>query len=263
MVKMEAAAMRGVEYCFLQVRLPGWRTAENAGVLLLDSETGALHLKLRRDWESFAGEEAEVLSLLEVDLRQKAEEMGGAAVLAYMEENLSHVVTVSEREKTMAADPEARLRRLYRENVNEQGVVPVYGRLRAAAGGLGEENRGELEGSLEIPPGVRAVPGMFAVRIQGRSMEPEIPDGSLCLFRPVPAGSRNGKKLLIQRWGVEETAQLTVKVYRSEKRVGEEGDWEHEKIRMIPLNPEFEEWELRPDEFGVVGEFVAVYPPEE
>lgn len=257
------STMRELEYCFLQVRLPGSGSVENAGVLLLEPESGTLHIKLRRDWESFAGEEAEVLAALEEDLSAKAAEMGGPALLAYLEEHLSNLVTVSERERTVAADPEARLRRLYRENVNEAGAVPLY-RLSAAAGGLGEEDSGrDLAGSLEMPPGVRPVPGMFAIRIRGHSMEPEIPDGSLCLFRPPPAGSRNGKKLLIARPGVDETSQLTVKVYRSEKHVSGDGDWEHETIRMIPLNPEFEEWELRPDEFRVVGEFVAVYPPEE
>ena len=59
------------------------------------------------------------------------------------------------------------------------------------------------------------------------------------------------------------TAQFTVKVYRSEKRVRDDGSWEHEGIRMIPLNPEFEEWNLTPDEFKVIGEFVAVLPNEE
>ena len=54
-----------------------------------------------------------------------------------------------------------------------------------------------------------------------------------------------------------------MKVYRSEKRVRDDGSWEHEGIRMIPLNPEFEEWNLTPDEFKVIGEFVAVLPNEE
>ena len=31
----------------------------------------------------------------------------------------------------------------------------------------------------------------------------------------------------------------------------------HNRIRMIPLNPEFEEWNLTPEEFKVIGEFVA------
>ena len=101
-------------------------------------------------------------------------------------------------------------------------------------------------------------------QVVGRSMEPLIPDGSLCLFRPHGGGSRNGQKLLIEKFGSSDaTAQFTVKVYRSEKRVHEDGSWEHERIRMIPLNPEFEEWNLTPDEFKVIGEFVAVLPNEE
>ena len=59
------------------------------------------------------------------------------------------------------------------------------------------------------------------------------------------------------------TSQFTVKVYRSEKIIHEDGSWEHGRIRMIPLNPEFEEWNLKPDEFKVIGEFVAVLPSEE
>ena len=42
----------------------------------------------------------------------------------------------------------------------------------------------------------------------------------------------------------------------------EEG-WEHKLVRMTPLNPEFEPWELRPGEFLVRWEFVAVLPVEE
>ena len=77
-------------------------------------------------------------------------------------------------------------------------------------------------------------------------------------------GSRQGRRLLIQRVeDGEPSTELTVKEYASEKRrTGEEG-WEHQLIRLIPLNPEFSAWELRPDEFAVLGEFVAVLPGEE
>lgn len=95
-------------------------------------------------------------------------------------------------------------------------------------------------------------------------MEPLIPDGSLCLFRKHGGGSRDGQKLLIEKFGTfDATSQFTVKLYRSEKIRHEDGTWEHGRIRMIPLNPEFEEWNLTPDEFKVIGEFVAVLPPEE
>jgi SOS-response transcriptional repressor LexA len=96
----------------------------------------------------------------------------------------------------------------------------------------------------------------------GRSMEPKIPDGSLCVFRRGVAGSRQGRLLLIQRFGADRTAEFTIKRYTSEKRAVEDG-WEHARIRLEPLNPEFEPWDLAPDKFTVVGEFVRVLPPEE
>ena len=254
--------MRPMEYIVLEVCLPG-AGPENAGVILLDREADRLYVKARRDWESFAGDEADVLAGLEEMIEGMARDRGAAETLSFIETAFSGVVRATDRARTVAADPEARLRRLYREEVNAVGAVPVY-RLRAAAGGLSEENEFELAGTVEAPAGVRPAPGMFAAQVVGRSMEPLIPDGSLCLFKPHGGGSRNGQKLLIEKFGsTDATAQFTVKIYRSEKRVGEDGSWEHERIRMIPLNPEFEEWLLTPEEFRVVGEFVAVLPAEE
>lgn len=255
--------MRSLEYIVLEVCLPG-NQPENAGVILLDREDGRLYVKARRDWDSFAGEEADVLSGLEEMVEEMAREQGAAETLAYIETAFSGVVRATDRQTTVAADPEARLRRLYRESVNSVGAIPVI-QLRAAAGGLSEEQLpGEILGTVDPPAGVRAAPGMFAATVVGRSMEPLIPDGSLCLFRPHGGGSRNGQKLLIEKFGSSEaSAQFTVKVYRSEKRVQEDGTWEHERIRMIPLNPEFAEWNLTPEEFRVIGEFVAVLPAEE
>ena len=47
------------------------------------------------------------------------------------------------------------------------------------------------------------------------------------------------------------------------KRPTSDGSWEHETVRLKPLNPEYEAWDLRPDEFRVLGEFVGVLPAEE
>lgn len=258
-----ALQMRPLDYIVLEVCLPGGRP-EPAGVILLDKEADQLYVKARRDWSSFDTEEADVLSELETMIEDMARDQGAAATLAYIENAFSGVVRATDRQATVAADPEARLRRLYRENVNDVGAVPVV-RLSAAAGGLSEEQLpGELIGTIDPPDHVRLAPGMFAARVIGRSMEPLIPDGSLCLFKPHGGGSRNGQKLLIEKFGSSDaTAQFTVKVYRSEKRVHEDGTWEHERIRMIPLNPEFDEWNLTPEEFKVIGEFVAVLPSEE
>ncbi len=109
---------------------------------------------------------------------------------------------------------------------------------------------------------------MFVARVVGRSMEPLIPDGSLCVFRHGVVGSRQGKLLLIQNSGASASGgEFTVKRYTSRKTASEEG-WRHERIRLEPLNPEFEAWDLDPSEledgpYRVAGEFLRVLPFEE
>ena len=46
--------------------------------------------------------------------------------------------------------------------------------------------------------------GMFVARVDGKSMEPLIPEGSYCLFRPPSTGSREGKNLLVWHSGVDD-----------------------------------------------------------
>ncbi len=266
MARGEILTIERAECLFLQVALPG-RPAENAGVMLLDPATDRLHLRLRRDWSAIADEEdAEVLRLLEEDLNRKAAEMGGAALLEYLETNASNLIRVTARETVQLADFESRLNRLYRENVTPkvlefQTHLPVYS-LRAAAGGLSAEQDVAAEGWVETPADLKLSDDMFIGCVVGRSMEPKIPDGSLCVFRRGAAGSRQGRLLLIQRFGADRTAEFTIKRYTSVKRAADDG-WEHERIRLEPLNPEFEPWDLRPDEFAVVGEFIRVLPQEE
>ena len=84
---------------------------------------------------------------------------------------------------------------------------------------------------------------MFIAQVVGKSMEPDIPDSSWCLFRAPVEGTRQGKTVLVQLRDTAdpETGQsYTVKRYKSEK-VQEEGDlWRHEKIALEPNNPDFE-----------------------
>jgi type I restriction enzyme R subunit len=106
-------------------------------------------------------------------------------------------------------------------------------------------------------------PGMFAARVEGRSMEPTIPDGALCLFSAPVEGTRQGKTVLVQlRDAIDpETGErYTVKRYESEK--GASGDsWRHTRITLKPVNPDFRPIELSPDEgerLQVVAELVEV-----
>jgi len=101
---------------------------------------------------------------------------------------------------------------------------------------------------------------MFVARIVGRSMEPRIPDGSLCIFRKFGAGSREGRLVLVESLERGTNDRYTVKRYHSEKSQRPEGGWEHAAIRLEPLNPEFEAWYLKPEEnrYRILAEFVEV-----
>lgn len=95
-------------------------------------------------------------------------------------------------------------------------------------------------------------------------MEPLVPDGSYCLFRTVPAGSRKGRKLLIWHAGVTDAdtgGEYTLKVYSSEKVPGADGEWQHDRITLSPLNADYEPLVLELENEGsvrAIAEFVKV-----
>jgi hypothetical protein len=181
-----------------------------------------------------------------------------------LEDSLSNTLRVSPRE-SVSVDAFSRvLDRLYREHVEDTGVqqfsthLPLYS-LRAAAGRLGDEMLSEAEDWVPAPEGMRLSEDLFVAHVEGRSMEPRIPDGSLNLFRFNPVGSRQGKILLIEKFGVvDQTARFTIKRYTSGKGKRGVDEWEHEWIRLEPLNPEFEAWSVDPEGFAVVAEWLRV-----
>lgn len=270
--------VRRAQYAILEVALPG-QPPLPAGILLLDPWDGGLRLRLRQDWDQIATpEDAEVLSRIEEDLAQRAGEMGGEALLEELENTLSNVLRISDRCPVVIADPERALARLYQEHVESFAdrardetsagrSLPVY-TLRAAATRFGEDMEVEPEGFVPAPPNLRRTANHFVAQVVGRSMEPLIPDGSLCIFRYPIEGSRQGKLLLIQRLGASAGGgEFTIKRYTSVKTVTEDG-WRHERIRLEPLNREFEAWDLDPSDlengpYRVLGEFVQVLPYED
>ena len=257
-------ARRQGTYVLLEAALPG-RLPLNIGVLLIDPETDRGWVRMRVRYDHLAdSDDAEVLEALEEDIRRQVSEAGAQAYLRSLEDSLSNVVGVSERQ-TVAVDAFSRvLDRLYDEHVEKLAVepfrthVPLYS-LRAAAGNLGEEMQSEAEDWVRAPEGMRLDPDLFVAHVVGQSMEPRIPDGSLNLFRFHPAGSRQNKILLIQRFGVlAETARYTVKKYTSTKVSTGEDQWRHEQIRLEPLNPEYQAWDVGPQDFAVVAEWLRV-----
>jgi len=141
--------------------------------------------------------------------------------------------------------------------------VPVY-ELEAAAGLWGPDHTPSETGWMPIS-GHRLKPGMFVARAVGHSMEPKIPSGAWCLFRECPAGSREGRIVLVQFHSMSDPeggGRYTVKKYHSERVVTEEG-WLHQRIELRPLNPDpmyqpILVTETEAPELIIVGEFVAV-----
>ncbi len=261
---MPVASITGREgvYVALEACLPG-RLPQPAGVLLLDPATDRGWVRLR---ESFAGiadpEDSEVLEQFQAFFQEAIAQNGAAAWLERLEDSLSHTLRAGER-RTVEVDAFTRqLDRLYGSLVEPIAPrpyvthLPLYS-MRAAAGFIGDEMRPEQEDWVRAPEGMRLDDRLIVVHVAGRSMEPRIPDGSLNIFRLWPAGSRQNKILLIQRTGVfDDTGGCTVKRYTSFKTHGGEGEWRHERIRLEPLNPEFEPWDVEPEGFSVIGEWV-------
>lgn len=250
-------------FSILAMEIPGEAPA-NAGVFLQDPDQDRLYIRLRRDWEAIAPEEAEVLSEIEADLTAKARELGAARLLGQIEDSLSNFLRVSPREPVEVDDFERSLARLYRQHVRTNVIefvthLPRYS-LAVAAGKFLENAEVSEEGWEEAPPDLKITEEMFVARIAGRSMEPRIPDGSLCVFRHGVAGSRQGRLVLVERLGGGANDRYTVKRYRSEKRQEESGEWSHARITLEALNPEFESWDLDPEEerFRIIAEFVRV-----
>ena len=112
---------------------------------------------------------------------------------------------------------------------------------------------------MRAPEAMHLDPRVFVAHVVGRSMEPRIPDGSLNLFRFHPVGSRQNKILLIQRFGVtDETRPLHRQKVHQHESPDRRGQWRHEHIRLEPLNPEFEAWDVEPQDFAVVAEWLRV-----
>ena len=138
--------------------------------------------------------------------------------------------------------------------------------LRVAAGTFSDPQTvadGEWEWvQIETPRVLRK--GMFVAQVAGRSMEPDIPDGSYCLFAAPVEGSRMGKTVLVQlrdEIDPETGERYTVKRYESEKAPTEEGGWRHLRVTLKPANKDFASIELAFEDEGqvhVIAEFLEV-----
>ena len=183
-------------WCLLEVAQAGAQPVP-LGILLVDQETDRLSLRMRgaADLEGFTEsileeDEEDVLDFLAEDLQKKASEQGGRALLDTLEDSLSHFLRIGDRAAiAWTGDAQRAADRLYDEYVDAEiqpfvRHLPLY-TLRAAATRFGEGMESEQDGWVRVPGRLRLTPDMFVARVVGRSMEPLIPDASLCVFRQV------------------------------------------------------------------------------
>ncbi|MBT5175827.1 MAG: DUF2075 domain-containing protein [Nitrosomonadales bacterium] len=143
-------------------------------------------------------------------------------------------------------------------------AVPIYD-LKIAAGQFSNEQNIEECDWVELPDSFRPQKGHFVTRVDGESMNKRIPNGAWCLFKANPGGSRNNKVVIVQHIDIQDqdtSASFTIKLYRSEKVLDEDG-WHHTKIVLQPdsYSSEYENLVIDneiEDELRVIGEFVAV-----
>jgi hypothetical protein len=213
--------------------------------------------------------------------------MGAGKLLHYLESNLSGAVRVTDREEVLVEDFSRTLNRLYLKNIQSNVLpfrthLPRYS-LRAAAGKFLENQEISDDGWVEAPDDLRLTSDLFAGQIVGHSMEPTIPDGSLCVFRYGVTGSRQGRLVLVESRETAGNDRYSVKRYQSEKNESKkeskdepkndsqdesksepkselEEDWRHTRITLESLNPDYPSWDLDPDEekYRILAEFVRV-----
>jgi len=141
--------------------------------------------------------------------------------------------------------------------------LPLWS-VRAACGHFGEYDESEEEGWIDVSElGVRPSKNMFIVHAVGKSMEPKINDGDLCIFELYQGGSRDGKIVLTQCLDkdLDYRCTWTIKKYHSEKRSTVGGSWTHTTIVLESLNPDFDNIEISPfdaEELKTIGILVKV-----
>jgi hypothetical protein len=143
--------------------------------------------------------------------------------------------------------------------------LPVYS-FAAACGYFGEGEPAEVSGWIKIGKSKKLNRNMFVVRASGKSMEPQISEGSYCIFRAPVVGSRNGKIILVQHrnsYDPDYGGAYSIKKYSSEKQFDKDGTWRHEQVVLHPTNSSYSPIvisQAESESFTVIAEFVGVVP---
>lgn len=253
------------EYLIVQAALPNMNI-ENIGILLLDVDCDALYLRFRRDFEEFAGDEADWFEQFTNELPDRVTELGARRALEWMESTFSNTVQISPRTRILVEDYATTLHELYAKHIRPNVLrfrthLPQYS-LEAAAGKFGRKMDVEPEGWIEIHADIPLTDDMFVVHVVGHSMEPDIPNDCLCVCRATVPNPLDGRVLLIEQYG-EGGNRYTIKRCYSSTNVdpNQQSDeaWLHERITLVSINPKYESWDIGSAEMTkAIGEFLFV-----
>lgn len=119
--------------------------------------------------------------------------------------------------------------------------IPVYS-LRAACGRFEDEENAEIEGWIDAEKiNVKASKDLFVIHAKGDSMEPEIHDGDLCVFRWYDGGNRQNSIVLTQLASIDPDYDglYTIKKYHCENSFNPYGRSQNAKVELRSLNPKY------------------------
>lgn len=178
----------------------------------------------------------------------------------------SQIESVQIKEKEIIKEP-IRIEPTVNEDVKYIDFLPLYS-IKAACGYFGDGEIIDELGWIKVEGMGKLNRNMYVVQAMGHSMEPIIQDRDLCVFRANPAGSRQGKIVLTQHRNYYDTDNLggySIKTYTSKKKFNEFGEWEHNKVTLMPKNKDYTSIiinETEIDDFRVIGEFIGVLKTE-
>jgi len=145
-----------------------------------------------------------------------------------------------------------------------ENAVPLYDIDVAAGVFSGEQSVFEDEVKWVKIPDRNLNENLFVAKVVGESMNRRIKNGSYCLFRANPVGTRDGKVVLAklhESTDTETGGHYTIKVYQSKKDYSFDGSWRHEKVA---LNPDSDDPNFQPivftenieEKVSIIAEFI-------
>ncbi len=184
-------------------------------------------------------------------------------VVAWKDREITAIRQVGDGEKPCSAVP--RVLPEIAPSLHFREYLPLYS-LKAACGKFGDGEAVEPLGWVKADIGRKLDDRMFVVRAVGRSMEPKIRDGDLCVMRVLDAksGGTPDKPVLVQHRDAtdpETGGAYSIKRYASTKTT--KGDlWRHKSITLSSLNPDFKPMVFGPDtpddNLKVIAEFMTI-----